>query len=780
MKNNKSRNIFDPRGYVGRLLKTTCCETVHLKKTVFLFCILIAVGCSIFIVKIACDRKNQNIEIMAREAQLRINAIVSSRINHLRILQAVAKEFLENEVVERTAVENRLRVTDEKGWELQPSEQHHPTSLGRITGLGNPEDLAPWIIDEIAMAERLNQVFEATKMNLGYTPFVYYLSQNNFWNLYPRNLDDFTMFTKEHREYEYYTMGIPENNKDRDIFWTKPHIDAGGHGFIVTAGIPLYHEDRFYGNLCVDMTFEDISIYLKSSPFTDYKISLIDNHNQVVSSTIRFPASPDDEQPKISHLPGEEDLRAINGARNNGFFRYNNNRVYTLPLTSAPWQIVHRESLKVFIISIFFDALFPVSILLFILLIVHSFLRNSRLRILMGEAKLKADAANQAKSEFLANMSHEIQNPINSILGFSKILESLEPDPEKAHYIDLIRTYGNNLLSLTNDILDLSKIEAGKMELQHSEISVMSMFRQMEAIFGHKLLDKGVAFIIECNSSVPDSLMLDETRLRQVLINLIGNAVKFTDAGNIKLRAWSTASDSGSCSRVDLTIEVADTGIGIPVDEQQRIFRAFEPVNGQKSTQYGGTGLGLAIAGNLVALMEGEIDIQSQYGEGSIFRVFLPGVEVVTTESKSSFKEPIPRLTDISFDPATILIADDTEINRDILIALLAKCNFNIIEASNGSEAIEKAKEFRPDLIILDMMMPVMNGYEASKRLKLTPGLKDIPIIAFTATASKEKEAKIRGNCDGYLSRPASKATIFSELVKFLPYSQEGEDCTRR
>lgn len=400
------------------------------------------------------------------------------------------------------------------------------------------------------------------------------------------------------------------------------------------------------------------------------------------------------------------------------------------------------------------------------------------------EAKQHAEQANEAKSLFLANMSHEIRTPMNAVLGFSEMLQSMEDDPKKLLYINMIHSSGRALLSLINDILDLSKIEAGKFELQYGAASIRNLFTEIQALFSQNIEDKGLQFTIDIAEKIPETLVLDEARLRQVLINLLGNSIKFTKKGSINLCFSCCPTESAGQSRVDLTIIVADTGIGIPGDQCNSVFDAFVQTKGQKQESYGGTGLGLAITRRLVDMMGGAITVDSELGHGSTFTVFLPGVEIVTAHDVRGDATG-DDLSLLCFEPATILIADDIDYNREILTAYLSSQPFKLIYAENGREVLKQVRENHPDLILLDMKMPVMDGYETAQILGEAPETTAIPIIAVTASALTQDEEVIRQNCDEYLRKPVSKTDVLGVLKKYLGYEeackeQRPEPCVER
>lgn len=394
----------------------------------------------------------------------------------------------------------------------------------------------------------------------------------------------------------------------------------------------------------------------------------------------------------------------------------------------------------------------------------------------LKSAKEKAEAANKAKSDFLANMSHEIRTPMNAILGFTEILSATEHDEQKKIYFSSIESNGRALMNLINDILDLSRIEAGKMKLEYTVISPEKFFNDIRILFTDKAQAKGVELTVNIPPGLPSALLLDAGRLRQILINLVGNALKFTSKGYIRLSVLYHEPDINchGChqSAVDISFAVEDSGIGIPFDQLDTIFDTFTQLKGQKFSAHGGTGLGLAITRHLVEMMGGSISLESVVGKGSIFTVKLNNVEVPYTFGTLDIENECK--TDVNlirFEKATILIVDDIDYNRELLKGFLKGYELSLVEAENGQEAIEKCREYHPDLILMDMKMPVMDGYRAVELLKQDHELKDIPVVAITASAMKDDEKMIRRMCQAYLPKPVKRLEFISILMNFLPYT---------
>jgi len=388
-----------------------------------------------------------------------------------------------------------------------------------------------------------------------------------------------------------------------------------------------------------------------------------------------------------------------------------------------------------------------------------------------------AEAASQAKSEFLANMSHEIRTPMNAILGFSEILLNKTRNTQDRHYLTSIHSSGQVLLSLINDILDLSKIEAGKLEIRPEPVNIRNLFKEVRTVFFEKFRDKKLEFRTEVSEELPGLMMVDEVRMRQILINLVGNALKFTSAGFVQMSAYPQMQENNCPENcLDLVLEVEDTGIGIPQDQHEVIFESFQQQKGQSSAKYGGTGLGLTITRRLTEMMKGSITVESEPGKGSLFRLLFCDVPMVKNQYESEDTDISESWEEVAvqFASASVLAVDDGLLNRELIRGYLEGSGLSVMESENGEHALGLLRAGNiPDLILMDLRMPGRNGYEITEILRNDMKYKKIPVIACTAGAMKKDEKRIAELFDGLVRKPLEKRLLVSELKRFLPHSEE-------
>jgi len=383
-------------------------------------------------------------------------------------------------------------------------------------------------------------------------------------------------------------------------------------------------------------------------------------------------------------------------------------------------------------------------------------------------AKEEAISANQLKSEFLANMSHEIRTPLNSVIGFSDLLELEVKEPKQVQYLHAIKNGGKSLLSLINNILDLSKIESGYMKVELHPIHLKPFIQDIMTMFVEPGKKKGLEITYEIQDNTPEWIIADEIRIRQIVFNLISNAIKFTSEGSIGLSVSSYPSIASGM--VNISFSVKDSGIGISPKNQTKIFDAFVQNDGQDTRQYGGTGLGLAICRKLAHLMNGDLILESEINKGSTFTLRLTNLEI----SESLFideGEAVAQNT-VIFSPARILIVDDIDENRILLREFLHEFGFEIEEAVDGMEASELISEGVYDLVLTDIRMPRMDGWELIRYIREEFNNHTLPVVAVTASVMKEDYEHLMKLFEGIIEKPVNKSLLISTLQRFLPYTQ--------
>ena len=382
------------------------------------------------------------------------------------------------------------------------------------------------------------------------------------------------------------------------------------------------------------------------------------------------------------------------------------------------------------------------------------------------EARLKAEHSNKEKSIFLANMSHEIRTPINAILGFGELLGVDLQSSKHKQYLQFIRSSADSLLQLINDILDLSKIESGVMSLYPEPTDLREICDFIRTLMSEPAAKKNVSLECHITDDLPHSIFIDRVRLRQILANLVSNAVKFTDQGQIDIRFDWQKEPAG---RILLIIEVQDTGVGIPHDKLGVIFKPFIQSGAHREKEKQGTGLGLSIVKHLTEAMGGTVTVDSVMGQGSIFQLKFPNVPISARLADSGKLLLSAKVDFNELRPATFLVVDDNETNCHLIAGVFAGTHHRLLFGSNGEEAVAKARKFKPDIILMDIRMPGMNGQEALAEIRKFAELELTPSIALTASALQEEEDSLKATFSGCLRKPFSQRQLFDKLSEFLP-----------
>jgi len=392
--------------------------------------------------------------------------------------------------------------------------------------------------------------------------------------------------------------------------------------------------------------------------------------------------------------------------------------------------------------------------------IINTIRTQNRLILQIRSSEKKLQDAVRVKENFLANMSHEIRTPLNAIVGFTRLLQNKKLDEESRLYVQTIQQSGENLVALVNDILDLSKIEAGVIRIETAPFSLHELVQSIETMFSAKAKEKGLQLETTIDQSLPDTLEGDATRLMQILVNLVGNALKFTAKGNISIRMMNEGVKDGS---VILGIEVRDTGIGIEHEKLDEVFGRFEQANDQITREYGGTGLGLAIVKELVELQQGNIRVTSQPRKGTIFHLVIPfkiSGKIIPTKIAST--------ETVHLAGINILLVEDNEVNQTLLKHLFRNWNVGFDTASNGTEALQKLRTNSYDLVLMDIQMPQMDGYTATRQIRHHLKI-NTPIVAMTAHAmAGEREKCLRAGMNEYIAKPINEEQLKKLIVQFV------------
>lgn len=572
---------------------------------------------------------------------------------------------------------------------------------------------------------------------------------------------------------------------NNDVVWTAPYLFYTGKKPGITTASPVYDRNGvLQGVVGVDISIEELSTFLS-------KLTIGENGKAfIVNSSGDVVAFPDLKELKKTAQDGKKirlsKISELNDPISRQAFKSLNLSPDQLPKESVFTSFMYEDDRYSAMFTPFQKGQWPwiigiyipendylgqikesrrINILIALITIILTGLIGWAVARKLEKSKKEAIAANMAKSQFLAVMSHEIRTPMNVILGATDLLKNSSPRENQQSYIKLLGNAGDGLLDLLNDILDMSKVEAGLMELEKISFNPELVLKQTFSVFKIIAANKKIELQLEIAPQFPTSVIGDPVRMKQVMLNLIGNAVKFTSSGGVYIKA--EAFDSKNSELIKIKISVSDTGAGIPINQHTAIFERFTQADKSVTREHQGTGLGLAISKSLSHMMNGNIEVESTPGNGSTFIFTATLAKNRNTQEHAKNNE---RKNTNGCGPQKVLLIEDNTSNQMLFAHYLQNSSHTVVTAANGEEGVKKYTEIQPDIVFMDIEMPVMDGYEATRQIReweKQNKYDQIPIIALSAHAIKGTEQAVReAGCTGYLTKPVSKIQILDKIER--------------
>ena len=570
------------------------------------------------------------------------------------------------------------------------------------------------------------------------------------WNRFSRSLDA----SAEAEE---------SRNSMNQLFWVLQDAETNQRRYLLT-GTAAYLDAFSQAEQSISRAFERFSASTRHAPDPQGELEQLRRLMGVELTDLRqaIARRPENDLPTINGLASPEAARTTMDQIRELLNRRHDNRLDLLSATGA----ATRHQMKLVHQMTWIAGLLGVGAGLFALYFYRVDYFQERARRELLEEKLHAEQAVREKSAFLANMSHEIRSPMNAILGFSELLEPEGLTPKQSQYVRAIRDSGAALLRLINDILDLSKLEAGKLELHPDPTDMHDSCEFLRTVFGQQAVTKSLQLHFELAPNLPRALLLDRLRLRQVLVNLLSNAIKFTERGGVKTRvSWSGQVENRSGT---LVIDVEDSGIGIRPEELEEVFKPFVQADSRRTAEREGTGIGLTIVKRLTELMGGSLTVDSEVGRGTAFHLRFPNVPVSGRLPVGDHAEPGGAVDFNDFTPSTLLVVDDNQTNRALMAGIFEKTHHQVHFASNGQEALDCLDQAKPDVVLLDIRMPIMDGRTTLAEIRKRASLASLPVIAVTASSKTGEEKDLQNQFSGFIRKPFSRQTLFLALARFL------------